>query len=66
MSTPVVAGRCNSRLKETRGLAKHQFRGFERINVHATLAVLAMRAVALSKAKEGQFEEVQVCARVIT
>jgi hypothetical protein len=56
---------CNSRLKETRRLTKHQFRGFERINVHATLAVLAMMAVALSKAKRGQLEEIRVCARKI-
>jgi IS5 family transposase len=61
----VAIERCNSRLKETRRLAKHQFRGFERISVHATLAVLAMMAVALSKAKIGQFEEVRVCARRI-
>ncbi len=53
------------RLKETRRLAKHQFRGFKRISVHATLGVLAMMAVALSKAKQGQFEEVRVCARKI-
>lgn len=59
----VAAERCNSRLKETRRLAKHQFRGFERISVHATLAVLAMMAVALSKAKLGQLDEVRVCAR---
>lgn len=61
----VAAERCNSRLKETRRLARHQFRGFERISIHATLAVLAMMAVALSKAKNGQFEEVRVCARRI-
>ena len=61
----VAAERCNSRLKETRKLAKHQFRGFERISVHATLAVLAMMAVALSKAERGQLEEVRVCARRI-
>ena len=61
----VAVERCNSRLKETRRLAKHQFRRFERISVHATLAVLAMMAVALSKAKGGQFDEVRVCARKI-
>ena len=61
----VAVERCNSRLKEMRRLSKHQFRGFERISVHATLAVLAMMAVALSKAKHRQFEEVRVCARKI-
>jgi len=59
----VAVERCNSRLKETRRLAKHQFRGFKRISVHATLGVLAMMAVALSKAKHGKLEEVRVCAR---
>ena len=59
----VAVERCNSRLKGTRRLSKHQFRGFERIGVHATLAVLAMMAVALTKAKQGQPEEVRVFAR---
>jgi hypothetical protein len=61
----VAVERCNSRLKETRRLAKHQFRGFKRISVHATLGVLAMMAVALSKAKCGDLEQVRVCARKI-
>jgi len=61
----VAIERCNSRLKETRRLSKHQFRGFERISVHATLAVLTMMAVALSRAKLGRLEEVRVCARKI-
>jgi hypothetical protein len=39
--------------------------GFERISVHATLAVLAMMAVALSKARHGELEEVRFCARRI-
>ena len=62
----VAVERCNSRLKETRRLAKHQFRGFERISVHASLAVLAMMAVALSRAKLGQFDEVRICGRRMT
>jgi IS5 family transposase len=62
----VAVERCNSRLKETRRLAKHQFRGFERISIHATLAVLAMMAVALAKAKKEQFGEVRVCTRRTT
>jgi len=61
----VACEHVNSRLKETRRLEKHQFRGFERISVHATLAVLVMMAVALSKAKYGQLDEVRVCARRI-
>jgi len=59
----VAVERCNSRLKETRRLAKHQFRGFERTSVHSTLAVLSMMVVALSKAKTGQLQEVRFCAR---
>ena len=61
----VAAERCNTRLKEMRRLAKHQFRGFERINVHATLAVLSMMAVALAKVKQGQLEEVRICSRKV-
>ncbi|MCL0057956.1 transposase [Dehalococcoidales bacterium] len=61
----VAAERCNSRLKEMRRLSKHQFRGFERISVHATLAILAMMAVALSKARGGQLGEIRACARKI-
>ena len=61
----LAAERCNSRLKETRRLTRHQFRGFERISVHATLAILAMMAVALSKAKHKQLGEVRVCTRKI-
>jgi hypothetical protein len=61
----VAAERCNSRLKETRRLTKHQFRRFERISVHATLSVLAMMAIALTKAKRGLFEEVRTCTRKI-
>jgi len=52
-------------LKETRRLTKYQFRGFVCISVHATLAVLAMMAIALSKAKQGQLEDIIVYARRI-
>jgi hypothetical protein len=45
-------------VKETRRLAKHHFRRFERISVHATLAVPNLMAVALSKARLGQLHEV--------
>ena len=54
---------CSSRLKEARRLGTHQFQGFERISVHATLALLAMIAVALSRAKYGQLEQIRVCSR---
>jgi len=57
--------RCISRLKETRRLEDHCFRGFERINIHSTLSVLVMQAVALAKAKVGQIEQVRLCGRQI-
>ena len=54
-----------SRLKDKRRLDSHCFRGFKKINLHCTLSILVMQAMALSKAKNGQFEEVRVCARRI-
>ena len=46
---------CNSRLKETGRLLKHQFLAFERIGVHPTSAVLTVMATALSKANNEDF-----------
>jgi IS5 family transposase len=57
--------RTNSRLKETRRLEGHCFRGFDRINIHMTLSVLVMQAVALVKAKAGQMDEIRVCVRQV-
>lgn len=57
--------RVNSRLKETRRLEAHCFRSFDRINIHTTLSVLVMQAVALAKAKAGQMDEIRVCVRQI-
>jgi len=61
----VAVEHVNSRLKETRRLEAHCFRGYERINMHATLSVLVMQAVALAKAKAGQMDEIRVCVRQV-
>ncbi len=57
--------RAYSRLKQTRRLEAHCFRGFDRVNIHTTLSVLVMQAVALAKAKAGRMDEIRVCVRVI-
>lgn len=57
--------RVNSRLKETRRLEDHCFRGFDRINIHTTLSVLVMQAVALAKAKAGQMDKIRTCVRQV-
>ena len=57
--------RVYSRLKQTRRLEAHCFRGFESINIHVTLSVLVMQSVALAKAKAGQIDEIRVCVRPV-
>ena len=57
--------RTNSRLKLTRRLEDHYFRGFESINIHTTLSLVVMQAVALAKAKAGQMDELRVCVRKV-
>jgi len=57
--------RVNSRLKQTRRLEGHCFRGFEAMNLHTTLSVLVMQAVALARAKGGQMDRVRVCVRQV-
>ena len=57
--------RVNSRLKQTRRLESHCFRGFDRINIHTTLSVLIMQAMALAKAKSGQMDELRTCVRQV-
>jgi len=57
--------RVNSRLKQTRRLEAHCFRGFNSINIHATLSVLVMQSIALSKARAGQMDELRVCVRQV-
>lgn len=57
--------RCFSRLKETRRLNNHYFRGLKKIALHSTMAVLVMQALALAKAQAGQLTDIRVCARQI-
>jgi len=57
--------RTYSRLKQTRRLESHCFRGFETINLHASLSVLVMQSVALMKARKGLNEELRACFRQV-
>ena len=57
--------RAYSRLKQTRRLEAHCFRGFNRVNIHTSLSVLVMQAVALARAKAGQMDRVRVCVRQV-
>lgn len=57
--------RTNSRLKQTRRLESHCFRGFDNVNIHSTLSVLVMQAVALARAKVGEMDEIRTCVRQI-
>ena len=43
----------------------NSFRGLEKMDLHCTLSVLVMNAMALSRAKAGQFQEIRVSARRI-
>ena len=58
-----AAERVFSRLKQTRRLESHCFRGFTMINLHATLSVLTMQAVALVKVQSGLVSNVRDCVR---
>jgi len=62
----VSVERVNSRLKQTRRLEGHCFRGFDMVNTDTTLSVLVMEAVALAKAKAGQVDQIRVCVRRIS
>ena len=57
--------RTYSRLKQTRRLEGHCFRGYDSINIHATLSVLVMQATALSRARTGHMDELRVCVRQV-
>jgi hypothetical protein len=61
----VAVERVNSRLKDKRRLDSHCFRGLDKINLHCTLSVLAMNAMALVKVKTGPAQELRVTARRI-
>ncbi len=55
-----------SRLKDKRRLNSHCFRGFSKINLHCTLSILVMQAMALSKVQSGYSDEIRVCGRRIS
>jgi transposase len=57
--------RVNSRLKDKRRLDAHCTRGFDKINLHCTLSVLAMNAMALAKAKAGQLYQIRCSSRLV-
>lgn len=57
--------RVNSRLKQTRRLESHCFRSFDAVNIHTTLSVLTMQALALATVKAGHMDEIRVCVRPI-
>ncbi len=54
-----------SRLKDKRRLNTHCFRGYAKINLHATLSVLVMQAMALARVEAGQPNAIRTCARKI-
>ena len=61
----VAVERVNSRLKDKRRLEAHCFRGLEKINLHCTLAVLTMNAMALAKVRAEKTNEMRYTARSI-
>jgi len=61
----VAVERVFSRLKDKRRLNSHCFRGFGKINLHSTLSVLVMQAMALAKAQAGKPHEIRLSSRKI-
>ena len=61
----VAVERVNSRLKDKRRLDSHCLRGLQKLNLHCTLSVMAMNAMALAKVQSGQLNEVRVSSRRI-
>ncbi len=59
----VAVERVNSRLKDKRHLDLHCLRGLQKLNLHCTLSVLAMNAMALAKMQAGQPYELRQTAR---
>lgn len=58
--------RVNARLKDHRRLESHCFRGFDSIEIHATLSVLVMQAMALAKVRAGRIDEVRECVTPVS
>lgn len=61
----VAVERVNSRLKDKRRLDDHCFRGLKKIDLHCTLSVMTMNAMALAKVKAGQAHALRLTARRI-
>jgi len=57
--------RYSDRLKDKRRLNFHCFRGYAKINFHATLSVLVMQSMALARVEAGQLDEIRACARKV-
>jgi hypothetical protein len=57
--------RVNSRLKDKRRLDSHCFRGLQKLNLHCTLSVLAMNAMALSKVKTDKLADIRGSCRKV-
>ena len=54
-----IKERVNSRLKYKRRLESHCLRGLGKIDLHCTLSVLTMNAMALAKVQSGKLSEVR-------
>lgn len=61
----VAVERSISRLKDKRRLNSHCFRGVKMIDLHCTLAIMTMQAMALAKVKAGELDALRVTARKI-
>ena len=59
----VAVERVNSRLKDKRRLDSHCLRSLPKLNLHCTMSVLAMNAMALVKTKNGELPEVRCSVR---
>lgn len=61
----VAVERTASRLKDKRRLNAHCFRGVKMVNLHCTLAIIVMQAMALAKVKSGEIDTLRETARKI-
>lgn len=61
----VAVERTVSRLKDKRRLNSHCFRGIKMVNLHCTLAIMIMQAMALARVKAGELDALRVSARKI-
>lgn len=65
MATRQAVERCFSRLKGHRTLDVHCRRGLRKVRLHVLMAVLALQAGAVAKAKIGELGGVRVCTRKV-